>query len=569
MSRSSEEVLLVVKHVRHKKSEGTLYMMGERMAWMLESKNVFNVSHLYADIKVQKISPDSKDKVQLQVVMHDGSASTFQFANQKGRSAQQADRDAVKELLQQLLPQFKRKISSELEVKNRVLQEEPEMFQLYKDLVVSQVITAEEFWASRANKFSSSAKNDNKQNTGVSPAFLADIKPQTDGANGLKYNLTADIIESIFKTYPMVKKKHAECVPHSLSESEFWIRFFQSHYFHRDRIAINNKDIFSECAKKDEEEIRHEIKQKVSNPLVDLTEIKDTAGEEDFRGITDDTRASTNISNQSLIRRFNHHSTMVLRACLAEPAASTSSGENGANGRANGQGGKVKGSEKTQADNGHSKRKNGSSGIDADEPRQKKARLHAVMDIDDLKEEKQSTGVHLRLEKMEGYLQGPTSMTASRYTRSEDLRTAVHHVREEMLPWGTGLAVAVSSSQALGVLGELSPGGALMQGTTQQQLHGIVAPDMQAELKNCYNAVCELLRHFWTCFPASTKFLEDKVVKMRATLERFHASKLNPLKERLSHYHYAIDLCGHMEEMLMSAFNKFDMWQARKMARNT
>ena len=33
--------------------------------------------------------------------------------------------------------------------------------------------------------------------------FQADIKPQTDGANGLKYNLTADIIESIFKTYPM------------------------------------------------------------------------------------------------------------------------------------------------------------------------------------------------------------------------------------------------------------------------------------------------------------------------------------------------------------------------------
>jgi transcription initiation factor TFIIH subunit 1 len=51
----------------------------------------------------------------------------------------------------------------------------------------------------------------------------------------------------------MVKKKHAECVPHTLSESEFWTRFFQSHYFHRDRININSKDIFSECAKQDEE----------------------------------------------------------------------------------------------------------------------------------------------------------------------------------------------------------------------------------------------------------------------------------------------------------------------------
>lgn len=30
----------------------------------------------------------------------------------------------------------------------------------------------------------------------------ADIRPQTDGCNGLRYNLTSDIIESIFRTYP-------------------------------------------------------------------------------------------------------------------------------------------------------------------------------------------------------------------------------------------------------------------------------------------------------------------------------------------------------------------------------
>ena len=50
-----------------------------------------------------------------------------------------------------------------------------------------------------------------------------------------------------------VKKKHAEYVPHQMTESEFWTRFFQSHYFHRDRTALANKDLFTECAKKDEE----------------------------------------------------------------------------------------------------------------------------------------------------------------------------------------------------------------------------------------------------------------------------------------------------------------------------
>lgn len=74
--------------------------------------------------------------------------------------------------------------------------------------------------------------------TGVSGAFLADIKPQTDGCNGLKYNLTNDIIECIFKAYPAVKRKHSEHVPAKLSESEFWTKFFQSHYFHRcDRLT--------------------------------------------------------------------------------------------------------------------------------------------------------------------------------------------------------------------------------------------------------------------------------------------------------------------------------------------
>lgn len=34
---------------------------------------------------------------------------------------------------------------------SRMLQDDPELFQLYKDLVVSQVISAEEFWASRAH----------------------------------------------------------------------------------------------------------------------------------------------------------------------------------------------------------------------------------------------------------------------------------------------------------------------------------------------------------------------------------------------------------------------------------
>lgn len=61
-----------------------------------------------------------------------------------------ADRDKVKELLQQLLPNFKRKVDKDLEDKNRILVENPNLLQLYKDLVITKVLTSDEFWATHA-----------------------------------------------------------------------------------------------------------------------------------------------------------------------------------------------------------------------------------------------------------------------------------------------------------------------------------------------------------------------------------------------------------------------------------
>ena len=67
--------------------------------------------------------------------MHDGSSTTFHFVNPNGAQTQIKERDEVKELLQQLLPKFKRKVNKELEEKNRMLRENPALLQLYKDLV--------------------------------------------------------------------------------------------------------------------------------------------------------------------------------------------------------------------------------------------------------------------------------------------------------------------------------------------------------------------------------------------------------------------------------------------------
>lgn len=51
MTTSSEDVLLQVPQVRYKKGDGTLYVMDQRIAWMLENRETFSISHHYQDIK--------------------------------------------------------------------------------------------------------------------------------------------------------------------------------------------------------------------------------------------------------------------------------------------------------------------------------------------------------------------------------------------------------------------------------------------------------------------------------------------------------------------------------------
>uniref|UniRef100_A0A8C1SL59 General transcription factor IIH subunit 1 n=1 Tax=Cyprinus carpio TaxID=7962 RepID=A0A8C1SL59_CYPCA len=486
MASLSEEVLLVVKRVRQRKQDGTLYLMAERIAWGPEGKDRFTVSHLYADIRCQKISPDGKAKIQLQLILHTGESTTFHFSN--GSTALK-DRDATKELLQQLLPKFKKKANKELEEKNRMLQEDPVLFQLYKDLVVSQVISAEEFWANRLslNTVEHSLSNNSKQEVGISAAFLADIRPQTDGCNGLRYNLTSDIIESIFRTYPTVKQKYAENVPHNLTEKEFWTRFFQSHYFHRDRISTGQQDIFSECAKQDEKGLNSMVTRGVKNPMVDLLLLEDKTLDE-------------------------------VRDCHGAGGRPTEAPSDQAS--------------ETSSTDGNSR--------DSDffQPPLKKVKLQESIEYDDLQGDSGRKTIALNLKKSDRYSHGPIPLQSQHYTTSQDIINSISIIQHEMRNYKPRLTQVMSSNAASSAITALSPGGLLMQGGAQQTINQLVPTDVQIELKHLYTAAGELLRHFWSCFPVNTPFLEDK-------------------------------LTGHLEEMLQAAYSKFQVWQTRRMMRKT
>lgn len=499
-----EDVLLQVGEVRFKKGDGTLYVMRERIAWMADHRDTVAASHRFQDIKMQKISPEGKPKIQLQVVLHDGNSSTFHFVNKQGQAAQMKDRDKVKELLQQLLPNFKRKVDKELEEKNRLLTENPALLQLYKDLVITKVITSEEFWESHAKKYTQK-DGTQKQDIGVSGAFLADIKPQTDGCNGLKYNLTADIIDCIFKTYPAVKKKHQENVPTKLSESEFWTKFFQSHYFHRDRLTSGTKDIFTECSRIDDKALEQAVAENAGDPLLDLRLFEDSSLAEGFCSASTTEKPvpghdkSGNIVHQNMIKRFNQHSFMVLKTCtdvktLNSPATNTASSaqtspDKSTNGASNGRAAAIH-NNNNKITNGHhhpEKRESSEPEIDETVSSSKRARITQKVIFEDLEAEPEQKCVapELNLTKVERYLHGPVPST----TNGPSATSSSHHVDEdeemnvdmntvcsqlarstEMWMQRTPYKALVSANGAVHALGELSPGGALMRGFQEQSL---------------------------------------------------------------------------------------------------
>jgi len=539
MSRSSEDVLLQVAAVKYKKYEGILFVMSERIGWMPGSKSNFSVAHKYTEIKSQKISPEGKSKIQLQIVLHDGNSTTFHFVNPGGMGAQCEDRDRVKEKLVELLPKFKRKINKELEEKNKTLSDNPSLLQLYKDLVITQIITADEFWSNHAAEYIKQ-KAGVKQEVGVAGSFLAEIKPQADGANGLKYNLTPDIIESIFKTYPAVKKKHTENVPSKLSEQEFWTKFFQSHYFHRDRVhAQGTKDLFTECARADDKSIKKKLENGCEETLADIENFNDNTLGDGFGGSNSSVslNSSQNIVHQNIIKRFNQHSIMVMETA----------------------------DQGLREDNGIMESGPG-SGVEETNTNTRK-RIHESGTYEDLDAPEAKRPATLHLSRLERYFTGPTPAASQDYLTQDELAKSRDNLREELKKWKEQRNPCVLTSRAaVAVLGDLSPGGSRMVGSRQDQLAEKCPLSVQADLRQLYSSVCELIRHFWDAFPPTTPELAEKAKKMYETLQKFQSMKVRPFETELERRYSAGGghITQHINVMLDSAYKKYTQWQSRK-----
>lgn len=547
MSAKSEDIRLSINDVRYKKGDGTLYLMAERLGWMPNTKNNFTISHKYSDIKMQKISPEGKAKIQLQIVLHTGDTTTYQFKNLE-------DRTAVKDALIQILPQFKGKMPKDRERKALLLSKNPNLLQLYKDLVESKIVSADDFWSQFVDDRASDADTDvESQDVGVSANFLSGIP-----MNGkqIKGTVSVETLWAILKTYPKVARKHRELVPTKMSETEFWNKFFQSRYFNRDR----SKDVFSDCARSDEKEWNSSLKSGIVDPFLDLDMFDDNA----YKTSTDDPPASSSHDNsdQLLIKRFNQQSIRLLESLKAKEKSATNT---------------------TQDDE-----MRGDQEQDKSETTEVQAMSTQSSEADKQSTTNTSFRAHRRdwtyddlagHENTGDYLDDQTKVGSKMNQVDRDKYTVIpggpntiisqsnvdEHVAA-LLNWEPKLAECISPKDATEAMNNLSPAGFLMRSTQSNRLEDTVAEDLQMKLRSVYLASNELLRHFWMCFPAVEPSLEAKLIKLHETLKKFESTKLMSFQDSLSRDQR--HLLNHiLRVQFKAASRKFDSWKNKKRQR--
>ncbi|GBP33999.1 General transcription factor IIH subunit 1 [Eumeta japonica] len=484
-----------------------------------------------------------------------------EFEESRPKSVVPQNIDAVRELIMQDCHYILRDKGSP---GHKLLSLHPTLKHLYEDLVISKVINSEEYWNTPTLKHYTESNNI-KQEVGVSGAFLADIQPQTDGCNGLKYNLTQDIIDAIFKTYPAVRKKHTDYVPTKMTEAEFWTKFFQSHYFHRDRIASSSsKDLFGECAKMDDVAIATAMKHTTPDLTVDLPQFIEPTP---LLGAPDEEseRERDNI-HRNMIKRFNQHSIMVLKASQKSTNSNSSNKVSNSKPVENGIAEKRPVEETTT---------NGNT-----EPPEKKRRILEKIHYEDLEDNNKNDDTQeLQLSKIERYLLGPSSQLNQSNIKPKHA-PPLSALASVVQAWSSGQGCArpvrASAAAAVGALGELSPGGALMRHHHAASMAQLVPPDVNAELHRLYLSCGELLRELWRCFPqpgaagaSANDAGEDtaaRAAKFYEALLRFRNVKLRPFEEKMLRdlTPLAATLTKHLNQMIETACSKYAVWQQRQ-----
>ncbi|WKY08749.1 hypothetical protein Q1695_007904 [Nippostrongylus brasiliensis] len=532
----TSDLLLSLDHVKYRKAGdgrspvGRLLLYKEHVEWR-DNAGPEILYIKFMQIKGQRVSPPSKSKVQLQLVLQNDEQATFVFLNPAlDKDGLVKERDLLKETLQQSLIAHRQRVNqlaaaneqdvkqTELREKQRILGENKHLDQLYTHLVASKLVSAQDFWT---DYYNSTGVVEDK--IGISGAFLTNIVQQ-EGTNGIKLNLNTEIIQAVFNTYPAVEKKHLELVPHEMTEAQFWTKFFQSHYFHREREVLPNpNDPFADCVRLDDEEMEKIQNDGVQRKRFDLDHLDDNV----FQELVKPETSKGTGGKSTLVRRCNYLSEKILSVLKPPGTSADESGERTA-GKGFGVLNRI---------------------IEEEEKRLESDELvdqAGQQDCQSLSIRTDNQNANRSYTPEEGNNYKSIVLSLLETSSDEDILLPEDEMLESVIDGDVDMDGVDSVRE---------------QGCGDPSDWGLTAAQL-GELRAIHDAVAELLKHFWICFPPITAELEEKLQRMAETLRKYESNQLREAERRFGKQNVQ-----HCYQMIARAHARFQLYSQRKSAR--
>lgn len=249
MEVSSTEVT-TYPHVKQKQNEGSL-ILSDTLSFQPAANAAPSNSIAWASIAKHQVSPASHSKALLKIILKDGKSVTFRFGNRQELERIRKDISArlnatrttptstsitsngnKKRAFSQLQTTFGEMDKTAVAVtRSALLAANATLRDQHRYLVTeTQTVSEEDFWETHKSLVEEEyAKISGATRAGTSSLLQSHLPLQG------KVTLGVEEMRQIFVLYPAVHKAYEERVPLELSDEQFWKKYLESEFFHRDR----------------------------------------------------------------------------------------------------------------------------------------------------------------------------------------------------------------------------------------------------------------------------------------------------------------------------------------------
>lgn len=459
--------------------------------------------------------------------------------------------------------------ATEMERRIKLLQENSELQNLHRQLVIGDILSEAEFWAARKKLLEQSENKKPKQRVALKNDMWS-VKPLSDGqTNRVTFNLTPEVIHQIFAEKPAVRQAYLNFVPGKMSEKEFWTKYSRAEYLH------STKNIVAAAAEAAEDEelavflkqddmLASEARKKIRR--VDPTLDMEADEGDDYMHLPDhglpqgETKEILEPQYEPFKRSFsqylNQHAAVVLRGRVIDVELGDTRSVAEAFTRTN----QAELATEVSDENAYRERINKVSRVaeieDLQGPRDAPVALLSIKDPRDYFDSQQANAI-------KGLGDAETGTRQLKFSVSKEeafcsLKDSISEINSQGL-----IEPIIRPEVALKVLNGLSQNISSTKYHLGKNPHESVLDQLPSATKNelllHWTSIQELLKHFWSSYPITTKYFYTKVTRLKDAMSKIY-SELQKIKESVQSdiRHQVSLLVQPMLQALDAAFAHYD-----------